>query len=59
MKLIVTQPFGGHAVGAQITDAAQVSLILASEQAHCVVKVADNTAAPIAAPSSEAAAPAN
>lgn len=39
MKLIVTQPFGGYAKGAEITDAAAVAAALASNPSS-VVKVA-------------------
>jgi hypothetical protein len=42
MKLIVTQPFAGHEVGAQITDHTEVAAILDSEHAHFVVKVAND-----------------
>lgn len=40
MKLIATQPFGDYAQGAEITDANEISTILAGEQAAFVVKVA-------------------
>jgi hypothetical protein len=39
MHLKVIQPFGGHAVGTEITDESKVSRILNSEQAPFVVKV--------------------
>lgn len=38
--LIVTSPFGDHAVGSRITDADEVAKVLGSENFHHVVKVA-------------------
>ncbi|WP_287496908.1 hypothetical protein [Pandoraea sp. CB10b_02] len=39
MKLKVIQPFGGYAVGDEITDEAEIKRVLDSEQAHYAVKV--------------------
>ena len=39
-ELIVVQSFGTHPVGTLVSDPAQVTAILASEQATCVVRVA-------------------
>jgi hypothetical protein len=41
MHLKVIQPFGGHAVGDEITTESEVQAILNSEQAPFVVKVAE------------------
>jgi hypothetical protein len=41
MALRVTQPFGDHAVGDEITDASVVDEIMTSEQAAFVVRVED------------------
>lgn len=40
MKLIVVHPFGSYHKGAEITDASDVKAILASANAHNVIKVA-------------------
>lgn len=39
MKLTVVQPFGGRAIGDEITDEAEVKRVLASEQVGFVVQV--------------------
>lgn len=39
-ELIVVQSFGAYPVGALVSDPAQVTAILAGEQATCVVRVA-------------------
>jgi hypothetical protein len=44
MPLRVTQPFGSHAAGDLITDAAEIDAVLASDQAAFVVAVADEPA---------------
>ncbi|WDZ97981.1 hypothetical protein Herbaro_09430 [Herbaspirillum sp. WKF16] len=44
MKLITTQPFGDYPIGAQITDPAAITKILAGEQVAFVVKVPDDPA---------------
>jgi hypothetical protein len=41
MALRVTQPFGDHAVGDDITGTSAVEAILSSEQAAFVVRVED------------------
>ena len=46
-KLVVTNPFGGHEIGAEITDPQRVNDILANEHAHHVVQVAHNPVADI------------
>ncbi len=43
MKLKLIQPFGGYAIGDEITDEDEIKRILDSEQAHYVVKVADDS----------------
>lgn len=45
MALRVTQPFGSHAVGDLITDAAEIASVTASDQATFIVPVADEAAA--------------
>lgn len=40
--LIVVRPFGAHAVGDVITDAARATELLAGEHAHDVVRVPYN-----------------
>jgi len=45
MKLRVIQPFGGHAVGDEITGQEAISAVLKSAQAAYVVKVAGASAA--------------
>ena len=40
IKLVVTNTFGDHPKGADITDAAEIQAVLASENAGNVVKVA-------------------
>jgi riboflavin synthase alpha subunit len=37
--LRVTMAFGGHSVGDEITDTAEIAAVLDSEQAHFVVAV--------------------
>lgn len=50
MPLAVIQAFGGHAIGDQITDSAEIEAVLASEQAAFVVAIAEpERAAPVAA----------
>ena len=39
IKLIVTQPFGGYPVGAEITDGKEIETVLAGESSGSVVKV--------------------
>lgn len=39
ITLVVVRPFGAHAKGDVVTDAAAIAQILAGEQAHCVVRV--------------------
>ena len=43
MKLIATQPFEGYAVGAEITNEAEIAAILASDKSAFVTKVASDT----------------
>jgi hypothetical protein len=43
MKLVVTRDFAEFKRGEEITDAKQISSILASEHAHYVVAVADTS----------------
>jgi hypothetical protein len=44
--LVVVRPFGSHAKGDAIADAAAIAAILASEQASNVVRVVSSTPAP-------------
>lgn len=53
-KLVVTNPFGGHEVGDEITDEKLVNDILANEHAHHVVQVAHNPVADIYLPEEKA-----
>ncbi len=46
-KLVVTNPFGGHEIGAEITDPQLVNDILANEHSSRVVAVAYNPVADI------------
>ena len=39
MPLRVLQPFGGHAIGDEINDAAAISAVLASDQVAFVVAI--------------------
>ncbi|MBV9528247.1 hypothetical protein [Sphingomonas sp.] len=50
MALRVVQPFGGHAIGEDITDAAEIAKILDSDHASFVVRVADPAPAEQAPP---------
>jgi hypothetical protein len=40
MKLIVTTPFGGYEIGHEITDPGAVAVVLESDQAAYVTRVA-------------------
>ncbi|WP_200893986.1 hypothetical protein [Xanthomonas sp. MUS 060] len=57
MKLKVIQPFGGYAVGDEITIEEEIKRVSDSEQAHYVVKVPDeptpNKVLPISKPDSQ------
>jgi hypothetical protein len=44
MKLVATAHFQNYQPGQEITDPAEVAVILAGESAHHVVKVADDPA---------------
>lgn len=48
--LIVTAPFDGYAIGAQITDSAEIAAIKGSGRAHFTVSVADPAPPPVADP---------
>lgn len=50
VKLTVIQPFGGRAIGDEITDEAEVKRVLASEQVGFVVQVAVDAPAVPAVP---------
>ena len=42
--LVVVRPFGPHAKGDVITDAATIAAVQAGQNAHCVVRVFSNAA---------------